>query len=134
MKVDLPLGDVVDKITILRIKMERIRDPGKRENVSRELTALVTAWTEAGHPALESLQDYADLADVNERLWVVEDELRDLERSGDFGSEFVRLARSVYHLNDRRAARKRAINTALGSALVEEKSYADYGDGSALGL
>lgn len=134
MKVDLPLGDVVDKITILRIKMERIRDPGKRENVARELTALVTAWAEAGHPALESLQDYAELADVNERLWVVEDELRDLERSGDFGAEFVRLARSVYHLNDRRAARKRAINTALGSTLVEEKSYADYGDGSGLGL
>ena len=134
MKVDLPLGDVVDKITILRIKNERILDPAKRENVARELAVLVRAWTDAGHPAVDSLEDYAALADVNERLWVVEDELREHERRGDFGPEFVRLARSVYHLNDRRAARKRSINAALGSVLVEEKSYAEYGDGSALGL
>ena len=130
MKVDLPLGDVVDKITILRIKAARIADASKRSNVERELEVLLEAWALAGHPEIEALEDHAALAEVNERLWVVEDDLRDHERRGDFGPDFVRLARSVYHLNDQRAARKRAINVALGSALVEEKSYADYGDGA----
>ncbi len=82
----------------------------------------------------EGLADYDGLAEVNEKLWVVEDELREHERRGDFGPGFVRLARSVYHLNDGRASRKRAINVALGSELVEEKSYADYGDGADLDL
>lgn len=134
MKVDLPLGDVVDKVTILRIKQVRIADAAKVANVERELSVLLAAWAEAGHPAMESLADYAGLAEVNEKLWVVEDDLREHERRRDFGPEFVRLARSVYHLNDGRAARKRAINVALGSALVEEKSYADYGDGGDLEL
>lgn len=134
MKVDLPLGDVVDKVTILCIKQARIDDPAKLANVERELAVLRAAWVGAALPEMVGLADYDGLAEVNEKLWVVEDELREHERRGDFGPGFVRLARSVYHLNDGRAARKRAINVALGSDLVEEKSYADYGDGADLDL
>ena len=134
MKVDLPLGDVVDKVTILCIKRVRIADPAKLANVERELAVLRAAWAQAALPEMTALADYDGLAEVNEKLWIVEDELREHERRGDFGAGFVRLARSVYHLNDGRAARKRAINVALGSELVEEKSYADYGDGAGLEL
>lgn len=126
MKVELPLGDVVDKVTILCIKLERIEGESKRANVARELDVLRAAWDAAGHVPMESLDDYAGLVDVNGRLWDVEDELRDHERRRTFDDEFVRLARSVYRLNDQRARHKRSINDALGSELVEEKSYASY--------
>lgn len=126
MKVELPLGDVVDKITILLIKEEQIKDSAKLENIRSELATLRAAWTDAGHPPLESLADWQELRDVNQSLWNVEDDLRDLERDRDFGDRFVQLARSVYKINDRRAALKRSINVALGSRLVEEKSYAAY--------
>lgn len=126
MKVELPLGDVVDKITILAIKSERISDESKLANVRTELATLREAWSAAGHPELESLDDWAGLRKVNGELWDVEDDLRDCERQGDFSDRFVQLARSVYHLNDKRAALKRSINVALGSRLIEEKSYADY--------
>ena len=126
MKVELPLGDVVDKITILLIKEEQIKDDAKLENIRSELATLRDSWSEAGHPALESLADWTALREVNQALWNVEDDLRDLERDGDFGPRFVELARSVYKINDRRAALKRSINVALGSRLVEEKSYAAY--------
>jgi hypothetical protein len=126
MNVPLPLGDVVDKIAILRIKSRRIADPDKLAHVRREQAALEAAWREAGHPALESLADWAGLAAVNERLWDVEDELRRHEARGEFGASFVHLARSVYNLNDQRAAHKAGVNVALGSTLVEQKSYVDY--------
>ena len=126
MKVELPLGDVVDKITILLIKVDKIGDPEKLGNIRTELETLRRAWSDAGHPQLEALDDWAGLREVNHKLWDVEDDLRDCERSQDFGPRFVELARSVYHLNDRRAKLKRAINVALGSRLVEEKSYAAY--------
>jgi hypothetical protein len=129
MKVEMSLGDVVDRVTILLIKSERFDDPAKLANVHNELEALRSAWTAEGQPPMEGLADWAGLRTVNEKLWDVEDLLREHERRADFGADFVALARSVYHLNDRRAARKRAINTALGSRLIEEKSYADYGDG-----
>ncbi len=129
MKVEVSLGEVVDKITILMIKSERIIDPGKVANVRTELSTLRAAWAEAGHPSLEALENWDGLCGVNQRLWDVEDDIRDCERQGDFGDEFVRLARSVYRLNDLRAAHKKAINVALGSRLVEEKSYQDYGGG-----
>lgn len=129
MKVEMSLGDVVDRVTILLIKAERFTDPAKLANVGNELEALRSAWAEEGQPPMEGLADWTALRAVNEQLWDVEDRLREHERRRDFGADFVALARSVYHLNDRRAARKRAINTALGSRLVEEKSYADYGDG-----
>lgn len=126
MKVELPLGDVVDKIAILIIKANRLSEPTRLANVHTELETLRAAWSETPFPPLEALADWSELCEVNGKLWDVEDDLRDLERKQDFGPEFVELARSVYHLNDRRAALKRNINVALGSRLVEEKSYAAY--------
>lgn len=123
MLVECPLGDVVDKVTILRIKATRLRDPGALAAVHEELRTLEAAWSAADLPPMEALARYTELADVNLALWEVEDALRDHERRQDFGGAFVAAARSVYRLNDRRAALKRAINEALGSRLVEHKSY-----------
>ena len=118
------LGELIDKITILRIKAERIREPEKLANVHRELTALERSAREDGAsgPPIDFLTD--QLAAVNGRLWTIEDAIRMCEREGDFGPRFVALARSVYCENDTRAAIKRAINMLAHSALVEEKSYA----------
>ena len=126
MKVALPLGDVVDKVTILLLKEQRIDDKDKVRNVQNELAVLRQSWVEEGLPTMSELTDWPGLCEVNGQLWDVEDELRHHEARQDFGATFVELARSVYHLNDRRAALKRSINMALGSDLVEEKSYQDY--------
>jgi len=119
-------GELLDKITILRIKVARIDDPGKRANAATELAMLeaVQARDVAASDELTRLE--ADLKAVNEMLWEIEDSIRDHERAGDFGGGFIELARAVYHRNDRRAALKREINLLLGSAIVEEKSYASY--------
>ena len=130
MKVELPLGDVVDKISILQIKSERIANERKLQNVHRELAILKAAWADTEHPNLESLPEWDGLLEVNGKLWTVEDDLRLLEGQQNFGDSFVRLARSVYFLNDKRAELKKSINVSLGSTLVEEKSYQDYGSGS----
>jgi Family of unknown function (DUF6165) len=118
------LGELIDKITILRIKTERIGEPHKLANVHRELAMLERLAREDGAaaPSIDHLTD--KLAAVNARLWAIEDTIRTCERDGDFGPRFVALARSVYRENDTRAAIKRAINTLTNSALVEEKSYA----------
>ena len=119
-------GELIDKITILEIKAERIADAGKLANVERELRSLAAARSEAlpGSPELDELT--AELRRINERLWEIEDDIRDCERKRDFGERFIELARAVYRTNDRRAAAKRQINELLGSELVEEKDYADY--------
>ena len=119
-------GELVDKITILRVKAERIGDGAKRANVAKELRLLEALAVEAlpSSPALAALT--AELTEVNAALWDIEDAKRDCERRQDFGPEFVRLAREVYLENDRRAAIKRAINDETGSELVEEKSYRPY--------
>ncbi|WP_270938782.1 DUF6165 family protein [Falsiroseomonas oryzae] len=128
MIIDIPAspGEVLDKLTILEIKLDRIADATKRENVAREHAALTAAWDAAvgDRPALAPLR--AELRAVNERLWDVEDELREHERRGAFDAAFVELARAVYRTNDRRAALKRQVNDLLGSTLREEKSYAAY--------
>ena len=124
--VPVSYGELLDKIAILQIKAERMSDPAKVANVQRELSALERTWM--AHPA--AVQDIArlraDLKAVNERLWVIEDDIRDKERAQAFDDDFIRLARSVYFENDERARIKREINEALGSTYVEEKSYADY--------
>jgi hypothetical protein len=124
--VPVAWGELIDKIAILEIKAERILDPAKLANVGRELSALAAVRDE--HPAVvAALGDLpARLKAVNEELWEIEDAIRDCERAKDFGPRFVRLARSVYVTNDKRAALKRAVNQAAGSDLVEEKSYAAY--------
>ena len=127
MLVEVPLGDVVDRVTILLLKERHLSDEGALANVRRELTALGQAWRGEGHAPMQRLPQWAELSEVNGALWSVEDALREHEVEGDFGPEFVALARSVYQLNDRRAALKRAISLSLGSQLVEEKSYAGTG-------
>src|SRR5271170_3519077 len=118
------LGELIDKITILRIKADRIREEDKLVNVRRELALLERLAGEGGPigPSIDLLTE--QLAAVNARLWDIEDAIRTCERKGDFGPRFVALARSVYGENDVRAALKRAINTLANSALIEEKSYA----------
>jgi hypothetical protein len=122
-------GELVDKITILRVKAERIGDPVKQANVAKELALLEALAAEAlpASPGLALLT--AELTQVNAGLWDIEDGKRDCERRQDFGPEFIRLARAVYLENDRRAAIKRAINDETGSDLVEEKSYQPYRPG-----
>ncbi len=124
--VEIAPGELIDKITILEIKSERIADAGKLKNVRVELQVLEAARDAAMAASAELAELTAQLKQVNEALWEIEDAIRDCERGGDFGPKFIELARSVYHSNDRRAALKRQINELLGSKLVEEKSYAAY--------
>jgi tetratricopeptide (TPR) repeat protein len=124
--VEVSAGELLDKLTILRITEQRISDPQKRKNIRTEMEALAGV-RESLRPSHELKELEKQLAAVNEQLWDVEDAIRECERAGDFGSRFIELARSVYRTNDQRSALKRAINDLLGSAIVEEKSYAEYG-------
>jgi len=119
-------GELVDKITILRVKAARIGDPAKEANVRKELAMLEAIAADALPASVEIERLTGELAQVNGALWDIEDGKRDCERRQDFGDRFVQLARSVYIENDRRAAIKRAINEAAGSDIVEEKSYRPY--------
>ena len=126
LKVDVSVGEFLDKMTILEIKSERIKNENKLLNVNRELGMLRKTW--AASPL--SIADTGDLVSrlkaVNERLWDIEDRLRRQEAAGTFGEEFIGLARSVYEENDERARLKYELNQKLGSDLVEEKEYPDY--------
>ncbi|MCR9185612.1 MAG: DUF6165 family protein [Halieaceae bacterium] len=124
--VPVSFGEVLDKITILEIKSERISDPAKNANVVTELEALNGIWSAAVADESHIAELRAQLKAVNESLWVIEDDIRDCERAQEFGATFIELARSVYFTNDKRAALKKSINLALGSRFVEEKSYQDY--------
>ena len=125
-KVPVSPGELLDKITILRIKSARMRDSGKLANVRTELAALERVWNASPYAAVDVAGDVSALLAVNERLWAIEDDIRDKERAQSFDGEFVRLARAVYVENDERAAIKRRLNVKLGSSLIEEKSYAEY--------
>ena len=119
-------GELLDKITILRIKTARIADAQKLRNVRFELAVLVETWRDSGCAAHTPAEDEQALQAVNEKLWDVEDRIREKESARQFDAEFIELARSVYLSNDERAAIKKRINVRLGSRLVEEKSYAPY--------
>jgi len=119
-------GELLDKITILRIKSKRMSDTRKLANVRVELKVLEETWSASPYAKFDIAGDVNALLEVNERLWVIEDDIRDKERAQAFDSEFIRLARAVYFENDERAAIKRRINLKLGSTIVEEKSYAEY--------
>jgi hypothetical protein len=125
-KVPISPGEMLDKITILRIKSKRMNDAQKLANVRLELRTLEETWSSSAYAKIDVASEVDALHAVNERLWVIEDDIRDKERAQAFDAEFVRLARAVYFENDERAAIKRRINLKLGSAIVEEKSYADY--------
>ena len=123
-------GELLDKIAILQIKSERMSDPAKLVNVRNELSALESTWM--AHPAasVDVARLRQELKAVNERLWVIEDDIRLKEKAQAFDDEFIALARAVYFENDERARIKKDINLALGSAYVEEKSYQDYRAGA----
>lgn len=125
-KVPVSFGEVLDKITILEIKSERMSDPVKLSNVRRELDLLSKTWAECVTEDSEVLRIHAELKRINEALWEIEDDIRDKERAREFDEGFVALARSVYVTNDQRAAAKKTLNEHLGSDIVEEKSYQDY--------
>lgn len=120
----ISLGELVDKITILRIKNRNITDPLKLENVQRELVELGGVLSKAGAPDI--LLEFQSLENINAELWDIEDNIRVKESKKEFDQEFIELARSVYITNDKRAKVKKDINLKVGSDLVEEKSYEQY--------
>jgi hypothetical protein len=124
MQIEVSTGEIVDKLTILEIKLERIHDPQKLQNVRHEYEILTQALEKAriGRNSAEFLE----LKRINLELWQIEDRIRAKERSQQFDAEFIDLARSVYLVNDRRSEAKRRINVATGSRLVEEKEHVDY--------
>ena len=126
LSAEISVGEFLDKITILEIKSERIKDPAKLENIHKELNTLRATWTESAFSQQDIAAEIAKLKAINEKLWVIEDDIRIKESQGAFDQEFIELARSVYVVNDQRATAKRVINIKVGSELVEEKSYEDY--------
>jgi len=125
MKVEISNGELLDKFSILEIKMGNITDPSKLTNVENEYRELTNDCTNLlRNSSISEL--YSELKTINQRLWTVEDDIRECERKKNFGQEFVSLAREVYFTNDERARVKKEINLASGSSLVEEKSYQAY--------
>lgn len=119
-------GELIDKITILEIKSERITDVDKLVNVRHELEVLNSSWADDDASKTDISDLRQQLKTINEKLWDIEDDIRLKEAAREFDERFIELARAVYYTNDERAARKKDINQRLGSDLVEEKSYADY--------
>ena len=123
MKIELSNGEIIDKLTIIEIKLERIKDKGKLLNLQKEYNELSKASS-----SIMTTSDalYKALYEVNCELWDIEDHIRDLERKKDFGKDFISTARAVYIRNDRRSQLKREINIKTSSGLIEEKSYEKY--------
>jgi hypothetical protein len=123
MKIEVSNGEIIDKLTIIQIKLERIKDKAKLANLQKEYDELIGASSSIiplDHPL------YIALYEVNCELWDIEDRIRDLERIKDFGEEFISTARAVYFRNDKRSEIKREINLTTSSGLIEEKSYEKY--------
>ena len=125
-QVPVSPGEVLDKITILEIKSERINNADKVANVRRELELLDGTWRRSVEQDETVKRIHAELKTINEVLWEIEDDIRDKERAREFDERFIELARSVYVTNDQRANAKKELNIYLGSEIVEEKSYQDY--------
>lgn len=125
-KIELSVGELLDKITILQIKAERIKDKTKLQNINKELLVLQSLWAASPYSQTDLDENISELKTINEALWDIEDKIRDKEAEQVFDEEFIELARSVYFTNDKRAEIKKVINTKTGSELVEEKSYSDY--------
>jgi len=128
MAINVPVswGELVDKITILEIKLDRIQVAKKRQHINKELQALKLVFDQGCTEPRKVRQLKAELKAVNEKMWVIEDDIRKCEKEKDFGPRFIDLARAVYMTNDLRSDLKREINTVLKSELFEEKSYEDY--------
>ena len=125
-KIELSVGELLDKISILQIKAERIVDPSKLENINKELDVLMSLWKDSAYSNNNLESETNELKAINEELWAIEDKIRDKERNQVFDKGFIELARAVYITNDKRAGIKRIINSKTGSELIEEKSYSDY--------
>jgi len=123
MKIEVSNGEIVDKLTIIEIKLEHIRDEKKLVNLKTEYNVLDEAVKKI---IAKDHELYKELLKINQQLWDIEDRIRELEKAKDFGDEFVEVARAVYFTNDRRSDVKRKINELTGSNLIEEKSYEDY--------
>jgi prefoldin subunit 5 len=123
---EISIGEFFDKVTILEIKQSRINDPGKLVNINKELDALNKLLDSLSFSRADVEQEVAELREINEKLWVIEDDIREQESKKLFDDTFIELARSVYFTNDRRSEIKREINIKLGSDFVEEKSYEEY--------
>ncbi len=123
MKIEVSNGEIIDKLTILQIKLERIKDEAKLKNLRKEYDELIQVTS-----AIISTTDplYLSLYEINCELWDIEDHIRDLERSKDFGKDFIETARAVYFKNDKRSVIKRDINLKTSSGFIEEKSYEKY--------
>ncbi len=126
MQVPVSPGEVLDKITILEIKSERMNDPEKVANVKAELALLQETWADFVNEDSTINDLHTQLKKINEALWEIEDDIRDKERAGEFDERFIELARNVYFTNDRRSKIKKDLNLHLGSEIIEEKSYQDY--------
>ena len=126
LQVPVSVGEVLDKITILQIKLAHISDANKRVNIQNELDALLPLVAGDVFTTVEMQGLTAELKSVNEALWDIEDDIREKEAAKSFDAEFIKLARAVYVTNDKRAEIKKQINLATGSALIEEKSYESY--------
>ena len=126
LQVPVSVGEVLDKITILQIKLAHISDAAKRANIQNELDALLPLVAGDAFTTDQMQALIAELKSVNEALWDIEDDIREKEAAKSFDAEFIRLARAVYLTNDKRAEIKKEINLATGSDLVEEKSYKSY--------
>lgn len=124
--IPIPVGELFDRISILEIKQRKLSDPAKLAHVERELAELVRRRPPGWSDEQAVVEFAAELDAANQRLWDVEDQLRDCERNGEFGPEFIELARSVYRLNDLRAEAKRLLSEHFGSELMEVKSYRPY--------
>ena len=124
MKIDISIGELVDKVTILSIKLEKFNDKVKKANVNKEYDILTIPMNELGININSS--EFKDLREINLKLWHIEDDIRIEESKSDFGEKFIELARSVYFINDDRAAVKKEINLKYKSDLIEEKEYVDY--------
>jgi Family of unknown function (DUF6165) len=125
-QIDISVGELLDKITILQIKSERINDDAKLENIKKELGILQAQWSSSPYKNNDLDKNTKSLKLINEKLWDIEDQIRIKESQQCFDQEFIELARSVYFINDERADIKRELNRQTGSDLVEEKSYSDY--------
>ena len=123
MKIEVSIGEIVDKLSILQIKTEFIRDEEKLNNVKKEYDYL---YDIVFNEMKIEQSDFFDMVSINQELWKIEDDIRDKERAKEFDDEFIRLARAVYVTNDKRAEVKKVINIKYGSLFVEEKSYSDY--------
>lgn len=124
MKIEVPLGELVDKVSILAIKLKKVQDSEKLKNICKEHDLLYQAMLSAG--IADSSEEYQRLLEINLKLWDIEDRIRAREAAKAFDDEFIALARSVYFTNDERAAVKREINIRYGSDLIEEKEYISY--------